>query len=257
MATPAARELLLNSLAVGEAESAVDLDRVAEHVGDPILSRKIYRHFTEEKKHARLFARHLESLGFSVKPLPLELDYEHLVQRFEMGTPKTRLDDPTPFSETDLIRFFVGCKAGEERACAEMRDLIEDLAACGETATAEVLRQIHADEIRHVAYATEALNDLADAGHRDEVLRALRHGRRAEARAHRIVSATFMGRLMTLAGVPAFVRWCAARAIDLQFAIRWIAPGGLDRPSMAEPMPVPAVRREPVEGTMSEHEVRS
>jgi hypothetical protein len=101
LASPEARELLLNSLAVGEGDSALDLDRVSAHVEDPVLSRKIYRHFAEENKHARLFKRHLEGMGFEVKPLPPELDYETLAQRFQMGTPKSRLDDPRPFDVED------------------------------------------------------------------------------------------------------------------------------------------------------------
>src|ERR1044072_8308177 len=83
-----ARELLMNSLAVGEADSAKDLDRVSEHVTDPVLSRKIYRHFAEENKHAKIFQKHLEGMGFLLKPLAPELDYETQVQRYGMGTPK-------------------------------------------------------------------------------------------------------------------------------------------------------------------------
>ena len=155
LANGEARRFLLNSLAVGEAESAVDLDRVADHVPDPVLARRIYRHYAEEQRHARAFRRHLESEGFSCVPLPPELDYERLAQRFGMGTPKARLDDPRPFDDDDLILFFAGSKAGEERACAEMEGLIRDLAA--DAPTAELLRSIHSDELRHVSYATAAL----------------------------------------------------------------------------------------------------
>jgi hypothetical protein len=86
----------LNSLAVGEADSALDLDRIADHVEDKVLSRKIYRHFTEENKHARLFRKHLESHGLTPKPLPPELDYETTGQMYGMDTPKARIDDPRP-----------------------------------------------------------------------------------------------------------------------------------------------------------------
>jgi hypothetical protein len=237
LGTPAAREFLLNSLAVGEADSALDLDRVAEHVPDPLLSRRIYRHFAEEQKHARLFRRHLEAEGFRATPLPPELDYERYAQRYGMGTPKARLDDPTPFADEDLILFFAGSKAGEERACAEMAELIRDLA--GDPPTAALLREIHADEIRHVDYATAELNRLAEAGHRPRVLRTLRAARRAEARAHRAVSRAFMGRLFALVGAPQVLRFFAGVAIDLGFLWRWLFPGGLDRPRLADPMPVP------------------
>lgn len=222
---------------MGEADSAVDLDRVAEHVPDPVLSRRIYRHFAEEQKHARLFRQHLEAQGFRCSPLPAELDYERYVQRYGMGTPKARLDDPRPFDADDLILFFCGSKAGEERACAEMEGLIRDLA--GDPETAAVLRTIHADELRHVSYATLELQRLADAGHRPQVLRQLRRARRAEARAHRAVSRAFMERLLGLLGVPRAIQLFAGLAIDAGCLARWLFPGGLDGPRVADPMPVP------------------
>jgi hypothetical protein len=232
-----ARELLLNSLAVGEADSALDLDRVAEHVTDPLLSRRIYRHFAEEQKHARLLRRHLEQEGFACSPLPPELDYERYAQRFRMGTPKARLDDPRPFDDLDLVLFFAGSKAGEERACAELEGLIRDLEP--DPATASLLQTIHADEVRHVSYATEELQRLAADGLARRVRAELRAARRAEARAHRAVSRAFMGRLMALLGVPRIVRFFAGIAIDASFALRWLFPGGLDAPRVADPMPVP------------------
>jgi rubrerythrin len=240
LADPRARELLLNSLAVGEADSALDLDRIADHVEDKVLSRKIYRHFTEENKHARLFRQHLESHGLTPKPLPPELDYETTGQMYGMGTPKARIDDPRPFDTDDLIIFFCGSKAGEERACKEMEDLIDALVE--DPKTVEVLKEIHHDEIRHVSYATEELNKLAAVGHASKVVRVLRATRRREARAHRRVSLAFMKRLMTILGYPAWVRFFAAIAIDLEFARRYLFPGGLDRPILPNAMPTPLDR---------------
>lgn len=237
LANAEARELLLNSLAVGEGDSAIDLDRVAAHVEDPVLSRKIYRHYAEENKHARLFKRHLEAMGFQVKPLPPELDYETLVQRYQMGTPKTRLDDPRPFDREDLVTFFCGSKAGEERACAEMAGLIESLAE--DPATVKVLQEIHGDEIRHVSYATEELNRLTAEGHGTLVLTRLRAARRAEARAHRTVSHAFMGRLMGILGAPRIIQLFAGLAIDASFALRFLFPGGLDQPIIPDAMHTP------------------
>jgi hypothetical protein len=118
-----------------------------------------------------------------------------------------------------------------------MEGLIRDLA--GDPPTAELLRTIHEDELRHVDYATAELNRLAEGGHRPLVLRTLRAARRAEARAHRAVSRAFMGRLFTLLGAPALVRFFAGLAIDAAFVARWLFPGGLDAPRLADPMPVP------------------
>ena len=163
LSTPAAREFLLKSLAVGEADSAEDLDRVAEPVPDPLLARRIYRHFAEERRHARLFRRHLEAQGFRATPLPPELDCERHAQRYGMGTPRARLEDPAPFTDEDPILFFAGSTAGEERACVEMEGLIRGLA----------------------------------------------------------------------------LRCFAGLAIEAGFLWRWLFPGGLDAPRLADPMPVP------------------
>lgn len=147
-----------------------------------------------------------------------------------------RLDDPRPFSREELIGFLAGCKAGEERACVELAGLIRDLG--GDSRTADVLRQIYADEIRHVSFATEELGRLADAGSREQVVRTLRAARRAEARANRAVSRAFMARLMTILGAPAVLRWLGGLAIDIAFLTRWLFPGRLDRPLVDDPMPV-------------------
>jgi hypothetical protein len=234
---PEARRFLLNSLAVGEADSARDLDRAAALVPDPALARRVYRHYAEELRHARVLRRHLEAEGFAATPLPPELDYERLAQSFAMGTPRVRLDDPRPFDDEDLILFFAGSTAGEERACVELAALIRDLAA--DRPTAAVLAAIHADERRHVAYATAALCELAARRGRRPVVRALRAARRAEARAHRAVSRAFMARLLALLGAPRLVRVAAGVSIDLSCALRWLFPGGLDAPQIADPMPVP------------------
>ena len=102
-----------------------------------------------------------------------------------------------------------------------------------------VLREIHGDEIRHVSYATEELNRIADAGQRPLVLKRLRAARRAEARAHRTVSRAFMGRLMEILGAPRIVRFFGGIAIDLSFVARVLFPGGLDQPILVDAMHTP------------------
>ena len=236
LGNPQARYFLRNSLAVGEAESARDLDRVAALVPDATLSRRVCRHYAEERRHARVLRRQLEAEGF-VTPLPPELDYERLAQLFAMGTPRERLDEARPFDDADLTLFFAGSKAGEERACSELEALIQDLAA--DQPLTEVLTAICADEHRHVAYATEALQDLARRRGRRPVVHALRVARRAEARAHRAVSRAFMARLLAILGAPWPACVAAGLVIDLGCARRWLFPGSLEAPRIADPMPVP------------------
>lgn len=69
---PEARSLLLNSLAVGDADSARDLDRVAALVPDPTLARRIYRHYAEELRHRRLFPGGLDVPQLA-DPMPVPL----------------------------------------------------------------------------------------------------------------------------------------------------------------------------------------
>lgn len=236
LANPEAHALLMNSLAIGEADSARDLDRFARLIDDEVLSAKVYRHFAEETRHARLLGNCLEELGIERQGLPPELDYETYATRFGLGIPRSRLDDETSLDAGELIRFLCGCKAGEERACEEMAGLIADLGDA-HPETAAVLREIHGDELRHVSYATEELTRLAER-HRGRVVSELRRARRAEARAHRLVTLAFMDRLMALLEAPRWIRFVAARGTDTAFLLRFLFPGGLDQPRIRDAMPV-------------------
>ena len=51
-----------------------------------------------------------------------------------------------------------------------------------------------------------------------------------------------MKRLMTILGYPAWVRFFAAMAIDVEFAKRYFFPGGLDRLVLLDAMPTPKSR---------------
>ncbi|MCG8591205.1 MAG: ferritin-like domain-containing protein [Proteobacteria bacterium] len=237
VATPEAHRLLLDSLATGEAESAVDLDRFAALIPDARLSRQVYRHYAEEQKHARWLRERVRATGREPAPLPAELDYERLSQGEEIGLPRERLARSTPLSDAELVRFFAGSKAGEERACKEMAGLIAALDHDPETRA--LLRAVLDDEERHVAYATLALWRLCETAGRRSVVRELRRARRAEARVHRRVSLAFSRRLLALLGAPVWVRFGARAALELGCAARQLWPGGLDRARIADPMPVP------------------
>jgi ferritin-like protein len=235
-ARPQAYHFFLNALAVGEADSARDLGRVAEHIADPRIRAKVERHYADEQKHGRLMTDRLRELGLTPEPLPPDFDYDQALQRLGYGLNYSRLDDPRPFDDQDLLDFFVGSKVNEERAVAEMEGIIDHLAPDAPTHArlAEILR----DEYKHVAYATHELNLLAARGHRDRINAMLRRFRRLEARAHRMVSIHFMERLMRLLGYPALVRWGARLAIEGAYLWRLAFPGRDLEPAPAR---VPAV----------------
>jgi hypothetical protein len=239
MARPRAYHFFLNALAVGEADSARDLGRVAEHIADARIRAKVQRHYEDETKHGRLMAERLAELGIAPERLPPDLDYDQALQNLGYGLHYSRLDDPRPFDDGDLLDFFVGSKVNEERAVAEMEGIIEHLAADAETHAR--LAEILHDEYRHVAYATHELNLLAARGHRDRINQMLRRFRRLEARAHRMVSINFMERLLRLLGYPAVVRWGARLAIEAGYVGRLLFPGPDLEPAPAR---VPPLSRE-------------
>lgn len=218
-----AYHFFLNAFAIGEADSARDLGRVAEHITDPRIRGKVERHHADEVKHGRLMLKRLEELGTKPTPLPTELDYDQALQGLGFGLPYARLDDPRPFDDDDLLNFFVGSKVNEERAVAEMEEITPLLAPDRETheRVVEILR----DEYKHVAYATHELNLLANRGHRGRINRMLKRFRRLEARAHRQVSIHFMKRLLTLLDYPAVVKSGARVAIEGAYMWRCMFPG--------------------------------
>jgi hypothetical protein len=57
-----------------------------------------------------------------------------------------------------------------------------------------------------------------------------------------------MARLLAILRAPRAVRAAAGLAIDAGCAARWLFPGGLDAPRIADPMPVPARARRRASG---------
>jgi hypothetical protein len=228
-----AYHFLINAFAVGEADSARELGRVAEHITDPELRAKVERHYSDELKHGRIMSERLRELGGEPRPLPPELDYDQELQRLGYGLAYSRLDDPRPLDDAELIEFFVGSKINEERAISEMEELVEHLAA--DPGTQERLVELLNDEYYHVAYATQELNRLADRGHREHINTRLRHCRRLEAYAHRVVSVHFMDRLLGLLGYSALTRLGARLAVEASYSWRWMFPGSDLEPETPKP----------------------
>jgi len=228
-----AYHFLINAFAVGEADSARELDRVAEHITDPELRARVERHYSDEMKHGRIMSERLRELGGKPQPLPPELDYDQALQRLGYGLAYSRLDDPRPLDDEELIEFFVGSKINEERAISEMEELIDHLAP--DPGTQERLIELLNDEYYHVAYATRELNRLANRGHREHINTRLRQCRRLEAYAHRVVSAHFMGHLLDLLGYSALKRLGARLALEAGYSWRWMFPGPDLEPDTPKP----------------------
>lgn len=211
LANAEAHKFLLNSLAVGEADSAKGLDRVAELMTEPATKKRVLRHFVEEEKHGRLFTERLRRFGADPSPLPPELDYERALQATGFGLPMERLKDDAPFTPDDEIRFFCGARINEERAVLEMRNLIGELTS--DVDTHQVLDEILRDEYGHLAYSAFELQRLAKAGHEPKIRATMVDFRKKEARVHGDLSIAFMERLTKMLGYSAPLRFLMRAAL--------------------------------------------
>lgn len=211
LANPEAHKFLLNSLAVGEADSAKGLDRVAELMPEPATKKRVLIHHAEEQKHGRLFGDRLRRSGAEPTALPPELDYENALQATGFGLPMDRLKDDAPFTPDDEIKFFCGARINEERAVREMRNLIPELKSDADTYA--VLDEILRDEYGHLAYSAFELARLAKAGHEARIRATMVAYRKKEAKVHGDLSIAFMERLTKILGYPAPVRFLMRAAL--------------------------------------------
>ena len=119
LASPAAREFLLNSLAVGEADSALDLDRVAEHVPDPVLAAQDLSPLRRGAEARAAVPPASRGAGLSLHAAPRRSSTTSATSSATAWARPGRASTiRRPSTTHDLILFFCGSKAGEERACA-------------------------------------------------------------------------------------------------------------------------------------------
>lgn len=224
LANQEAYHFLLNALAVGEIDSSVGIDKLANLVRDPVLKRKTLRLYGDEVKHGRLFSRRLKDFGLEPKPMDQRLDYETFLHEVEFGLDNGRLEVNKPLEDEEIIKFLASCQVREERACRELTGMME----CFEKdrKTARVLAEIMKDEYRHVGYAMAGLEHYARKGYRPMIKRLLTGYRRLEAKVHARVSVNFTREFFRILRYP---RWffalaCAAIWVEALFRILFPRP---------------------------------
>lgn len=222
LATPEAYHFLLNALAVGEIDSSVGIDKLASIISDPVLKNKTLRLYGDEVKHGRLFSRRLKECGLLPKPMDKRLDYETFLHDSNFGLDNGRLENKTPLSDDEIIRWLAGCLVREERACVEltgMKDCFEK-----DPQTYAVLTEIMGDEYRHVGYAMAGLMAYERKGYGARIQQLLTMYRRMEAKVHAQVSVNFTNEFFRMLRYPKWFFRLAVMAIWVEALFRFLFP---------------------------------
>jgi len=228
MANEEAYKFLLNALAVGEVDSSVGIDRLAELIDDPVLKRKTLRLYGDEVKHGRLFTKRLKECGMDPRPMDKRLDYETFLHDADFGLDNGRLKDNRPLNDDEIVRWLAGCLVREERACAELTGMKE----CFESdkKTSRVLTEIMGDEYRHVGYAMAGLQAYEKKGFGARINQLLTQYRKMEATVHAQVSINFTQEFFRMLNYPKWLYSLAVMAIWVEAGLRWLFP----KPLIAE-----------------------
>ncbi|MBI3268794.1 MAG: ferritin-like domain-containing protein [Planctomycetes bacterium] len=219
---PAALQLVLNAMSVGETNSGQDLHRVADLIPDPDLKRRVLKHYADEMKHGKIFGGRLQEIGGKLEPLPADLDYEEALHRYSFGLLRERLKEDQPLSDDDLIKFFAGARVTEATAISDL-----EMARKGfevDPPTERVLAEVLKDEYNHVAYATEELERLAGRGHGPRINALLAEYERLEAQARRDISRAFMTRMLPILEYSLPLRVAIRIGIEVEYFWRRLFP---------------------------------
>lgn len=216
---------LLNALAVGEIDSSIGIDKLANLIQDPVLKRKTLRLYGDEVKHGRLFSRRLKDFGLEPQAMDKRLDYETFLHDQDFGLDNGRLEINKPLDDQEIVRWLAGCLVREERACVELTGMKE----CFEKdkKTYRVLSEIMNDEFRHVGYAMSGLQSYAKKGYKKQINQLLTMYRRMEAKVHAQVSINFTREFFNLLKYPKWLFYLACGAIWVEAAVRYLLPGPL------------------------------
>lgn len=222
LANQEAYQFLLNALAVGEIDSAIGIDKLANLITDPVLKRRTLRLYGDEIKHGRLFSRRLKDFGLQPKPMDKRLDYETFLHDESFGLDNGRLDLNRPLSDDEIVLWLTACLVREERACVELTGMKE----CFENdkRTYRVLSEIMTDEYRHVGYAMSGLLAYEKKGYGKRIAALLTKYRRMEAKVHAQVSVNFTEEFFRILGYPKWFLGLAKMAIWVGAFFRWLFP---------------------------------
>ncbi|HEX4787826.1 MAG TPA: ferritin-like domain-containing protein [Actinospica sp.] len=184
----------------GESQGGWENGRIAALVSDPQLAPKIARHGADEDKHGRIFRGLMHNRGLEPVQVPEDTDYTMLLEQQGIGLAHSRLRRDEPLDHRDITVYLTHSRVTEQRASEQMRLLRKAFA--GNPQMDRAVRQISADEDRHLAYCHEELLRLSAQGHAREIARTLHETAQAEIRVYRDVSIAVMTHMARILGWP-------------------------------------------------------
>jgi len=230
LANKRAYEFLLNALAVGEIDSAIGIDKLANLISDPVLKRRTLRLYGDEIKHGRLFTRRLKDFGLEPQAMEKRLDYETFLHDQNFGLDNGRLEFDKPLNDDEIVLWLAACLIREERACIELTGMKD----CFETdkRTNEILTEIMTDEYHHVGYAMSGLQAYEKKGYGPRIRALVTKYRRMEAKVHAQVSVNFTEEFFKLLNYPKWFFKLAVFGIWVSAFFRMLFPRPLVQESV-------------------------
>jgi hypothetical protein len=219
----------------GESQGGWENGRIAALVADPQLAPKIARHGADEDKHGRIFRGLMHNRGVEPVEVPPDTDYTMLLEGLGIGLAHSRLRRDEPLDHHDVTVYLAHSRVTEQRASEQMRLLRRVFAHHPQMGNA--VRQISADEDRHLAYCHEELLRLSAQGHAAEIARTLHETAHAEIRVYRDVSIAVMTHMARI------LKWPKAKLAVLTLGVNAVhgyeRAGGWHRMTSLRP---PAIR---------------
>jgi rubrerythrin len=147
LASPKGRTYVLRQASAAEdTDEGRFFDELEKRVDDDELRRMIQRHKSDEARHARMFADAADRVGGAISPLPEELMLLPRLDRALGGFFDRMSDERLSVMEAYLLLQVI-----EERATAQF-EILEPIMRRHDPAAADILREITADEERHLKY---------------------------------------------------------------------------------------------------------
>ena len=198
----------------GESQGGWENARIAALVDDPELAPKIVRHGADEDKHGRIFRGLMRNRGLEPVEIPEETDYTMRLERLGIGLAHSRLQEDEELTPHDIMVYLAHSRVTEQRASEQMQLLCKIFADNAQMGKA--VKQISADEDRHLAYCHEELLRLAGQGHTAEINTTLDETAHAEIRVYRDVSIAVMKNMARI------LKWPKAKLAVLTLGINGV-----------------------------------
>jgi fatty acid desaturase len=215
LASPAARQHLWNLYYAGEAYVELHPDAVFITRLEPRLGALLRRHLDDETRHAMVFRDLLTREGAQPSPLPETEDVGFFLLTNVLPEIRPELDGRAPFSRALTQRYMAFLHVLELRSLGDLWALITAARQRGETALANQLQAILADERFHASYTHREVMRLAETS--QQALALLDEVRRAERQHYTAALLTIVHHFEKLGGRPrgmsGWLRWNAMTAL--------------------------------------------